>query len=108
MKKYLHLFILGCLAFSTSAWAADQTIEIKEYKYIPEQVTVAAGTKVTWINRDEIPHTVDVDDGKTGFRSPALDTDETYSYTFTTPGTYKYLCRLHTKMTGTVIVTAAK
>ena len=108
MKRYLHAFILGCLVFSTSAWAQDQAIEIKEYKYIPEKVTIPAGTKVTWTNRDEIPHTVDIDDGKKGVRSSALDTDETFSYTFTTPGTYPYTCRLHSKMTGTIVVTDAK
>jgi plastocyanin len=106
MKSYLHGVILGCLVFSTSAWAEDQTIEIKEYKYVPEKVTVAAGTKVTWVNHDEIPHTID--DTNKLFRSAALDTDETYSFTFTKPGTYPYFCRLHSQMVGTVVVTEAK
>jgi len=108
MKKYLHALAFSLALISTSAWAQDQTIEIKEYKYVPEKVTIAAGTKITWINRDEVPHTVDMDDGKKGIKSSALDTDETFSYTFTTPGTYPYTCRLHSKMMGTIVVTDAK
>ena len=105
MRKSLCVFVLGCL-FSTSAWAEEQKIEIKEYLFVPANVTIAAGTKVTWVNRDEVPHTID--DSNKLFHSAALDTDEAYSYTFTTPGTYQYGCRLHSQMMGTVVVTAAK
>jgi plastocyanin len=68
----------------------------------PVLLTVAPGTKVTWTNRDDIPHTVVADD-KT-FKSKALDTDETFSYTFDKPGTYPYFCSIHPHMTGQVVV----
>jgi plastocyanin len=66
---------------------------------------VKAGTTVTWINEDDIPHTV-ASAGKL-FKSKALDTKDTFSFTFTTPGTYEYFCSLHPHMTGAVVVEAA-
>ncbi len=103
MKRYLGAFTIGLMLIGTSAWADEQKIEIKEYNFIPASLTIPVGTKVTWVNRDEIPHTID--DSNKLFRSPALDTDESYSYTFTTPGTYQYGCRLHSHMAGNIIVT---
>jgi amicyanin len=78
-------------------------VEIRAHAFSAPTVTVKAGTTVTWINHDDDTHTVTstVDT----FRSPGLDTDETFSYTFTTPGTYEYYCTLHPLMTGKVIVT---
>ena len=64
-----------------------------------------AGTTVTWINADDAPHTV-VSSTKL-FKSSALDTEDKFSFTFTTPGTYEYFCSLHPHMTGTVVVEAA-
>ena len=64
-----------------------------------------AGTTVTWKNEDDIPHTV-VSTTK-AFRSKALDTDDSFSFTFTTPGTYEYFCSLHPHMVGTVVVDPA-
>ena len=69
--------------------------------FSPERLTVKAGTTVTWINHDDIPHTV-VSAGK--FRSKTLDTDGTFSFTFTTAGSYPYFCSIHPKMTGKVVV----
>jgi plastocyanin len=68
---------------------------------VPE-LTVPLGTTVTWINHDDDPHTVT--STANVFRSPGLDTDETWAYTFTRPGTYEYFCTLHPLMTGKVIV----
>ncbi len=78
-------------------------VEIRAHASSAPTVTVKAGTTVTWINHDDDTHTVtsSVDT----FRSPGLDTDETFSYTFTTPGTYEYYSTLHPLMTGKVIVT---
>ena len=61
-----------------------------------------SGTTVTWTNRDDIPHTV-VSEDQT-FKSKALDTDESYSFTLTKPGTYSYFCSIHPKMTAKVVV----
>jgi plastocyanin len=65
---------------------------------------VKPGTEVTWINRDDIPHTVDSAQGK--FKSAALDTNEKFQFRFTETGEYPYFCRMHPKMTGSVIVQA--
>ena len=60
------------------------------------------GTRVTWTNHDDIPHTAVSTDGV--FKSKVMDTDEKFSYTFTTPGTFPYFCSIHPKMTGTIVV----
>jgi plastocyanin len=82
--------------------ATPPEIKIDNFSFGPRAITVTAGTTVTWINRDDIPHTV-VSDAKE-FKSKALDTDEKFSYTFSKAGTYSYFCSLHPKMTGKVIV----
>jgi plastocyanin len=63
---------------------------------------VKAGTKVTWTNRDDEPHTIASDNGS--FRSSAIDTDESFSYKFDKPGTYHYTCSIHPRMVGTIVV----
>jgi amicyanin len=80
-------------------------VNIFNYKFDPEKLTIVAGTTVTWTNKDEIPHTVASSD-KSFKGSGGLDTGESYSYTFDKPGTYKYYCTLHPFMTGVVVVTA--
>jgi len=83
--------------------AADPgQVTIKTFAYGPKEITVPVGTTVTWINKDPEPHTVVSKDGK--FRSAALDTDDSYSFTFTEPGTYDFFCTLHPQMTGKVTV----
>src|ERR1700720_3795150 len=82
--------------------ASNAEVKIDNFSFGPPTVTVAAGTTVTWTNRDDIPHTV-VSDDKV-FKSKVLDTDEKFSYTFTKPGTYGYFCSIHPKMTGKVVV----
>ena len=77
-------------------------VEIKAHGFGRAELTVRPGTTVTWINHDDDPHTVTSTENV--FRSPGLDTDETYSYTFTKPGTYTYFCTLHPMMTGKVVV----
>jgi hypothetical protein len=62
-------------------------------------------TTVTWINGDDIPHTV-TSSGKV-FKSKTLDTEDKFSFTFTTPGSYEYFCSLHPHMTGAIVVEAA-
>src|ERR1700680_4250025 len=82
--------------------ASNAEVKIDNFSFGPATVTVAAGTTVTWTNRDDIPHTV-VSDDKV-FKSKVMDTDEKFSYTFARPGTYPYFCSVHPKMTGKVIV----
>jgi plastocyanin len=82
--------------------ASSAEVKIDNFSFGPTTLTVAAGTTVTWTNRDDIPHTV-VSDDKV-FKSKVLDTDEKFSFTFTNPGTYPYFCSIHPKMTGKVVV----
>ena len=90
------------LAQAETATPPAAEVKIDNFSFGPVLLTVAPGTKVTWMNRDDIPHTIVADD-KT-FKSRALDTDETFSYTFDKPGTYPYFCSIHPHMTGTVVV----
>jgi amicyanin len=89
----------------TPARAADSNVRIANFTFNPPQITVKAGTTVTWTNEDDIPHTVT--STMQAFKSSALDTDQRYSFRFTTPGTYRYFCSLHPHMTGTIIVETA-
>jgi plastocyanin len=78
-------------------------LKIDNFSFGPMTLTVAAGTTVTWINDDDVPHTV-LSDDKTTFRSKALDTGDKFSYTFAKPGTYPYFCSVHPKMMAEVVV----
>ncbi|THD70510.1 MAG: amicyanin [Bradyrhizobium sp.] len=84
-----------------AAHCAETTITIDNFTFTPAQLTVKVGDTVTWKNHDDIPHTV-VSAGK--FRSKTMDTDDSYSFTFTAAGEYKYFCSLHPHMTGMVKV----
>ncbi len=88
---------------ASGALAADSEVKIANFTFDPPTVTIKAGGTVTWINADDIPHVVSEKDGK--FRSAALDTDDSFSQTFTTPGTIEYFCAIHPHMTGKIIVT---
>jgi plastocyanin len=108
MKK---LVFAGCalllVPFMTPSFAAQKDthqvgIEIKNYHFQPEALTIHPGDTVTWTNRDEVPHTVAEKNQQ--FRSAALDTGDTFSRTFDKPGTYIYFCTLHPTMTGTITV----
>ena len=83
------------------ASAEDTKVMIDNFTFAPAELTVKVGTTVTWKNRDDIPHTV-VSAGK--FRSKTLDTDDSFSFTFTAAGDYKYFCSLHPHMTGMIKV----
>jgi amicyanin len=95
---------------SASATTADApapqggtAVSISDFKFNPPTLTVPVGTTVTWTNQDEEPHTIAAKDGS--FHSPGMDTHATYSFTFTTAGSYDYICSIHPFMTGTVVVT---
>jgi plastocyanin len=91
------------LAFAAvAAQDATDVITIDNFTFTPKELTVAVGTTVKWVNHDDIPHTVV--EKKTTFRSKALDTDDSYSFTFTSAGTFDYFCGLHPHMVGQVIV----
>ncbi|WP_308259404.1 cupredoxin family copper-binding protein [Pseudonocardia sp. H11422] len=81
---------------------ATVTVSIANFAFSPAAVQVKAGTTVTWTNNDSAPH--DVRGGP--LRSPTLNRGAGWSYTFTTPGSYRYICSIHPSMTGAVTVTA--
>jgi plastocyanin len=80
-------------------------IAIKNFAFVPAALTVKAGTKVTWTNQDSDAHTVTSTGSGGPLSSKAMDTGNTFSFTFTKAGTYKYLCTIHPFMTATVTVT---
>lgn len=84
-----------------AAAAANQVV-IENFSFVPATLTVKAGTKVTWINRDDVPHTVNENDKR--FKSGTMDTDDQFSNTFSSTGTVSYFCALHPRMTGHIIV----
>jgi plastocyanin len=97
---------LGPKNLQASAQQNASSVEVKidNFSFGPMELKVPVGTMVTWINRDDIPHTVvSTDDSKT-FKSKVLDTDEKFSFTFSKAGTYPYFCSVHPKMTAKVIV----
>ena len=108
MKSLLNVVVAGVAAVlllaATPVWAADATpVKIGNFTFGPQDLKVKSGTTVIWVNEDDIPHTVV---SLNNFRSKPLDSNDTFSFTFTTPGTYKYFCSLHPHMTGTIVVEA--
>jgi plastocyanin len=105
--RFGKLGIRIAVALLMSSWqlsaarAAETKVSIDNFTFSPASLTVKVGDTVTWTNRDDIPHTI-VSAGK--FRSKALDTDNSFSFTFTSAGDYQYFCSLHPHMTGTIKV----
>jgi len=92
--------VLVCLGGGT-AQAQELKVTIDNFTFTPAELIVKVGDTVTWTNHDDIPHTV-VSAGK--FRSKAMDTDNSFSFTFTSAGDYKYFCSLHPHMSGMIKV----
>ena len=90
------------LAFGSFAAEEANVITVDNFTFTPPELTVAVGTTVKWLNHDDIPHNV-VDKNK-AFRSKVLDTDDSYSFTFASAGTFDYFCGLHPHMQGKIIV----
>jgi plastocyanin len=82
--------------------AATAEVKIDNFSFEPQTLMVTVGTRVTWTNRDDIPHTSVSTEGV--WKSKVMDTDERFSYTFTKAGTYPYYCTIHPKMIGKVVV----
>jgi len=103
----LSLLLMGGVFGRSSATEAQEKpatneVRIDNFSFTPMELTIAPGTQVTWVNKDDVPHTVISVDHK--FKSQALDTDEKFSFTFQDAGTYEYFCSVHPKMTGKIIV----
>ena len=95
--------VAGEMKDTGSSGPGQNKIEIKDFAFNPQAITVKSGEKITWINRDEEPHTV-VSVQKQFKKSTALDTDQEFTITAGAPGTYTYFCSVHPKMTGTIVV----
>src|ERR1700719_4013672 len=114
MRSALVAAVLGAIVGSglagdvmvASAQAAATAVSIDNFTFTPQKLTVKAGTAVTWTNKDDIPHGIAATNNAFA-RSKALDTDDSFSFTFTTPGTFQYFCYVHPHMTGTIVVEAA-
>ena len=110
----LAALLLGafCGAFGPPAMAADVAaatkaptyqVEIRNFAFAPRTLTIPAGTRVVWTNRDDEPHLIS-SAGAMFAPSKALDTSDSYAVTFAKPGTYAYYCSIHPMMVGTIIV----
>jgi plastocyanin len=101
-KLGARIAIAAALSLTLSvAHAEESKVTIDNFTFAPAELKLKVGDTVTWTNHDDIPHTV-VSAGK--FRSKTMDTDGTFSFTFTSAGEYKYFCSLHPHMTGTIKV----
>ena len=107
MARFGRTFVacaLGLLLpLAPAAQAADATVTIDNFTFNPATITISPGTRVVWLNRDDIPHLVVGRDDKS-IKSPPLDTGSSYAFTFAHPGTYEYFCGIHPMMQGTVLV----
>jgi plastocyanin len=95
------LFVAG-----PNAAAATHAITIANFAFSPAGATIAAGDTVTWTNTDQAPHDVTVTSGPVAIHSPTIATGQSWTYTFTTPGSYSYICSIHPNMRATLVVTA--
>ena len=86
----------------SSTAAAEHTVLIKDFSFSPAALTVSRGTRVTWKNMEDEPHTVASTAG--AFRSGALDEQDSFTFEFDEPGTYRYVCTIHPHMSGTITV----
>ncbi|MER6665032.1 cupredoxin family copper-binding protein [Amycolatopsis japonica] len=100
--------ILQVLCLAPPANAATQQVMMRDYAYGPAALTVRAGDTVTWMQHDQAPHDVVTTSAPVAFRSPQLSAGQSWSYTFTKPGTYSYYCSVHPDMRATVTVLAAE
>jgi plastocyanin len=87
---------------STIPPTGSATVEIRDFAFNPPELTVQPGTVVTWTNGDSETHTIESEGGS--FSSPDLDSGATFSFTFNEPGTFPYICSIHTSMHGTIVV----
>jgi len=117
MKTKSRLLLLVVFGLAQSSFAAPTSqpaaattaqVSIDNFSFSPAELTVVAGTSVTWTNRDDVIHTATSSQKPALFNSGTLDTDQKYTYRFEKAGTYEYFCKVHPHMTGKVIVTPAK
>lgn len=92
----------GIIAGAAAEDELSAEVRIDNFAFDPPSITVKAGTKVTWVNRDDIPHQLASDGAD--FKSKRLDTGDSFVFTVTQPGTYNYVCTIHPTMKGKIVV----
>jgi len=110
MKSFLlpavcavSILLLGVIGPASAGDAVAPVVVIIEGSaFVPDTVTIKAGTEVVWRNKDSVPHTITADDGS--FDSGSLNQGDEFKRKFIAPGTYKYSCDIHAYMSGNVIV----
>jgi plastocyanin len=108
MKRLLFVVgLLFLLAPTSPAQAATQHVAIQDYAYGPATLTIQVGDTVEWTNHDQASHDVTTTSAPVAFQSPMLATGQTWSFTFTVPGTYSYYCSVHPDMRAQIIVQPA-
>jgi plastocyanin len=100
----LSLVALLVLAPTAGAQGKTVTVNIKDFAFHPSHITVAPGTTVKWVNKDKAPHTATATQPRGAFDSGTLKRGQSHSHKFMHPGTYKYYCKIHPNMKGTVTV----
>jgi plastocyanin len=95
---------IPCVPAFADVTKAEATVVIDNFSFSPAQLSISAGSTVTWENHDDIPHTIVNDATPRDFKSPPVDSGEKFSQTFAKPGIYRYFCSLHPHMTGTITV----
>ncbi len=112
MKKFSILFVSVLLTLfvlqsceQDDAEPADNEIFMENIQFVPQNLTIEVGTTVTWINKDDVLHTVKEENDL--FFSEDMESGDTFEYTFNEPGTYNIVCTIHPSMTGTITVTSS-
>ena len=91
-------------SIATTGAVSLAKVSIDNFAFDPKELVVTAGTTVTWVNADDVPHTATSKVSPPLFDSKTLHPDDRFSFEFKTPGTYDYFCKAHLYMTGKVIV----
>ena len=106
MRRLIYLAALALVLIVVMAPSAGATgtttVSIQDFFFSPANVSVPAGTTVTWVNEGNVPHTVTSDDGQ--FDSGVLMPGDSYTVMFKGQGTITYHCAIHPSMTGSVTV----
>jgi plastocyanin len=101
------MIVAGSLSIGETAGAQsrpESNVTIKLFSYQPGRMAVGAGTTVTWVNEDEIFHTVTAEKKDGGFDAPLDGKGKSFRFTFSKPGTYSYYCERHEHMRGEIEV----
>ncbi|MFF4838281.1 plastocyanin/azurin family copper-binding protein [Streptomyces sp. NPDC001315] len=96
-------FLAPCPAHAATSYR----VVMSNYAFSPRSLTITAGDTVTWVNQDQAPHDVKTTSGPESIHSPLLSKGGSWSHTFTTPGSYGYVCTVHPGMSAQLVVKAA-